>query len=132
MIGRLCDEPDCRTTQGGGYVARYRLAVHRIYKMDGKEESDFISCVAFGNTAQFVHNYIHKGMKIAIEGRIQTGSYTKDDGTKVYTTDVVVDRHEFCDSAKTVVVNESDISQPDDPIESPFHALQDDDSDLPF
>ena len=132
MIGRLCDEPDCRTTQGGGYVARYRLAVHRIYKMDGKEESDFISCVAFGNTAQFVHNYLHKGMKIAIEGRIQTGSYTKDDGTKVYTTDVVVDRHEFCDSAKTVVVN-SEYVQPvhDDPLESPFKAVQDE-SDLPF
>ena len=93
LIGRLVNEPEAKTTQSGTAVSRYRLAVDRQ-----KGEADFLSCIAFGKGAEFANRFLHKGMKIAVEGRIQTGSYTKDDGSKVYTTDIVVDRHEFCES----------------------------------
>lgn len=93
LMGRLTREPEIKQTQAGKTVARYSLAVDRI-----GEGADFISCVAWEKNATFVQNFLHKGTKIAIEGRIQTGSYTKQDGTKVYTTDVIVDRHEFCES----------------------------------
>ena len=86
LIGRLAKDPDAREK-----VTLYTLAVDRY-----KEGVDFINCVAFGNQAEFAEKYLHKGIKIAIEGHIQTGSYEKD-GKKVYTTTVVVDRHEFCE-----------------------------------
>lgn len=86
LIGRLTKDPEARET-----VTRYTVAVDRY-----KEGADFINCVAFGNQAEFAEKYLHKGIKIAIEGHIQTGSYEKD-GKKVYTTNVVVDRHEFCE-----------------------------------
>lgn len=97
LIGRLTGEPEIRRTQSGKSVASYRLAVDRQFKQEGQPEADFLSCVAFGSNADFVSKYLHKGMKIAVEGRIQTGSYNKDDGTKVYTTDIIVEHHEFCE-----------------------------------
>lgn len=97
LIGRLVADPEIRYTQSGKAVASYRLAVDRPFKQDGQQEADFINCVAWGKTGEFAGNYLHKGTKIAIEGRIQTGSYEKD-GVKHYTTDIVVDRHEFCES----------------------------------
>lgn len=96
-IGRLTGEPDVSYAQSGTAVARYRLAVNRDRKKDGQQEADFLNCVAFGKGAEFAQNYLHKGMKIAVEGRIQTGSYDKD-GVKHYTTDIIVDRHEFVES----------------------------------
>ena len=94
LIGRLTDEPDVRYTSGNEplAIARYTLAVDRMKK----DETDFIRCVAFGKQGEFVEKYVRKGMKMAVEGRIQTGSYEKD-GHKVYTTDVVVERHDFCE-----------------------------------
>lgn len=101
-IGRLTRDPEVRETAGGTKVARYTLAVDRGRKAEeGQQSADFISCVAFGNGATFAENYLHKGTKIAIEGRIQTGSYEKEDGTRVYTTDVIVGRHEFVESRNT-------------------------------
>lgn len=97
LIGRLVADPEIRYTQSGKTVASYRLAVDRPFKQEGQQETDFINCVAWGKTGEFAGNYLHKGTKIAIEGRIQTGSYEKD-GVKHYTTDIVVDRHEFCES----------------------------------
>ena len=91
LIGRLTADPDIRHTQSGKCVASYRLAVDRAFKSDGQPEADFNNCVAWGKNGDFCQKYLHKGMKIALEGRIQTGSYTKDDGTKVYTTDVIVE-----------------------------------------
>ena len=80
-------------------VARYTLAVDRRYKKQGEEQTaDFISCVCFGKSAEFAEKYLKKGTKIAIEGRIQTGSYTNKDGVKVYTTDIVVENQEFAES----------------------------------
>lgn len=97
LIGRLTADPEIRQTQNGTSVSRYRLAVDRPKKQDGEQETDFLSCVCFGKSADFAPKYLHKGMKIAVEGRIQTGSYEKD-GAKHYTTDIIVDRHEFCES----------------------------------
>lgn len=77
------------------------MAVDRRIKTEGQPEADFISCVAFGKTAEFIGKYFHKGMKMMLEGRIQTGSYTNKEGTKVYTTDVVAESVEFAESKRT-------------------------------
>lgn len=100
LIGRLVADPDVRYSQGDTptAVARYRLAVDRRYKKDGEQSADFISCVAFGKNGEFAEKYLHKGIKIGVSGRIQTGSYENKDGQKVYTTDVVVEEHDFCES----------------------------------
>ena len=83
-------------------IARYTLAVDRRTKQNNNEQTaDFISCVAFGKGAEFAEKYLHQGMKVLVTGRIQTGSYTNRDGHKVYTTDVLVDEQEFCESKST-------------------------------
>lgn len=97
LIGRLTRDPDVRYTQGGESmaIARFTLAVDRRTK---NRDADFISCVAFGKNGEFVEKYFHKGMKVAVIGRIQTGSYDSKDGHKVYTTDVVCEELDFCES----------------------------------
>lgn len=100
LIGRLTVDPEIRVTDSGKKVASYRLAVDRNVKTEGQPESDFINCTAWGKTGEFAEKYLHKGMKIAIEGRIQTGSYEKD-GQKHYTAEIIVDRHEFCESKRS-------------------------------
>ena len=99
LIGRLTKDPDVRYTQGekSMAIARYTLAVDRKFKKDGEPTADFISCVAFGKNGEFAEKYLRKGTKIANFGRLQTGSYTNKDGQKVYTTDVIVEEHEFCE-----------------------------------
>lgn len=96
LIGRLTKEPESFEK-----VTRFTLATDRKYKQEGGQQADFPSCVCFGKTAEFVNKYINKGMKIAVEGRLQTGSYTNKNGVKVYTTDVIVDSVEFCESKKS-------------------------------
>ena len=100
LMGRLTRDPEVRYTQGENAtaVARYSLAVDRRYKREGDPEADFINCVACSKQGEFAEKYLRKGMKIAISGRIQTGSYTDKDGKKVYTTDIVVEEHFFCES----------------------------------
>lgn len=101
LMGRLTRDPDVRYTQGDNpmAIARYTLAVDRRRARSGDENTaDFISCVAFGKSGEFAEKYLHKGTKIAVSGRIQTGSYTNKDGIKVYTTDVVVEDQEFAES----------------------------------
>lgn len=102
LMGRLTRDPEVRysQTQSGEQmaIARYTLAVDRRYKRDGEQTADFIGCVAFGKSAEFTDKYLRQGTKIAISGRIQTGSYTNKDGNKVYTTDVVVEEQEFAES----------------------------------
>lgn len=97
LIGRLTRDVEMRygTNNNNTAIARYTLAVNRPYKQNGGQEADFLPCIAFGETAEFAEKYLAKGMRVAIEGRIQTGSYTNRDGQKVYTTDVVVERQEF-------------------------------------
>ena len=100
LMGRMTRDPEVR--YGGSNnsaVARFSLAVDRRFKREGDEQTaDFINCVAFGKTAEFLEKYGRKGTKYAIEGRIQTGSYTNKDGQKVYTTDVVCENVEFAES----------------------------------
>ena len=100
LMGRLCADPEVRYSQNENQtaVARYRLAVDRRFKREGDQTADFIPCVAFGKAAQFAEYYLHRGTKIIITGRIQTGSYTNKDGQKIYTTDVVVEEQEFAES----------------------------------
>ena len=101
LMGRLTRDPDVRYSAGesGTSVARYTLAVDRRFnKRDGEATADFISCVAFGRSAEFAEKYFHQGMRVSISGRIQTGSYTNKDGVKVYTTEVIVEEQEFAES----------------------------------
>ena len=97
LTGPLVRHPEIRYTQNDTAIARYTLAVDRMYKRDGEQSADFIRCVAFGRPAEFAERYLCKGIKIAVTGRIQTGSYTNRDGQKVYTTDVVAESQEFCE-----------------------------------
>ena len=101
LMGRLTKDPEVRQSQGAEPVtiARYTLAVNRRgRKQEGQQQADFISCVAFGKAGEFAEKYLHKGTKICVSGRIQTGSYTRQDGTKAYTTDVVIEEQEFAES----------------------------------
>ncbi len=93
LIGRLTKDVEVRYTQDEMAIARFSIAVDRFAK--GEKKADFINILVFGKQAENCEKYLAKGRKVAIEGRIQTGSYTKDDGTKVYTTDVVANRVEF-------------------------------------
>lgn len=97
LIGRLTKDPEIRYGTSGSAFGRYTLAVDRRFKKDGEQSADYISCKVFGKAAEFAEKYLRKGTKIAIEGRIQTDSYTNKDGSKVYTTDIVVDSQEFCE-----------------------------------
>lgn len=98
LMGRLTADPNVNYTQDGKAIARFTLAVDRRIKQDGGQSADFITCVSFGKTAEFIEKYAAKGTKFVIDGRIQTGSYTNKDGQKVYTTDVVVENIEFAES----------------------------------
>ena len=100
LIGRVVRDAEIRYSHGASStcIARYTLAVDRKFKQEGQPTADFINCIAFGKMGEFAEKYLHKGVKIAVVGRIQTGSYTNKDGQKVYTTDVVVEEQEFCES----------------------------------
>ena len=103
LLGRLTKDPDLRYTQSGSAVCRFNLAVDRGLskqkkeeaQANGKQTADFISCQAWGKTAELIANYLGKGRQVALEGSIRTGSYTNKDGQKVYTTDVQVYRVHF-------------------------------------
>ena len=100
LMGRLVKNPEVRQDANGSIsMARYTLAVDRMRtKKDDDPGADFINCVVFGKSAEFAKNYLRKGTKLVVEGRIQTGNYTNKNGQKVYTTDVVTDRQEFAES----------------------------------
>lgn len=95
LLGRLTKEPEPNVTQSGIQILRFTLAVDRQKKKDQDTEADFIGCVAFGKMAEIIGSYCHKGQRILIEGRIQTGSYTDKSGNKKYTMEVIVSRMEF-------------------------------------
>lgn len=97
LIGRLTRDPEVRYSQNDTAVARYTLAVDRMTR-NSEQSADFIRCVCFAKTAEFAETYLRKGIKISVVGHIQTGNYTNRDGQTVYTTDVVVENQEFCES----------------------------------
>lgn len=98
LVGRLTKDPEVRYTDGGLSIARFSIAVDRRFKKDGEQAADFPNVVAFGKTAEFIEKYFNKGMRIGLSGRIQTGSYTNNDGNKMYTTDVIAEEVEFVES----------------------------------
>ncbi len=117
LMGRLTREPDVRYSAGenASAVARYTLAVDRRFARrddPNAQTADFIGCVAFGRQAEFAEKYLHQGTKIAITGRIQTGSYTNREGQKVYTTDIVVEEQEFAESKAAAGSNASNYESP--------------------
>lgn len=98
ICGRLTR--DVETRDGDIKIAKYSLAVDRKGTKGEEKQTDFLNCVCFGKTAEFAEKYLHKGMKIIVIGRIQTGSYTNKEGQKVNTTDIIVEEHEFAESKK--------------------------------
>lgn len=130
-MGRLTKDPTVKYSQGENAmaIAHFTLAVDRRGKKKEDQNSDFISCVAFGKTGEFCEKYAKKGVKFVVSGRIQTGSYTNKDGQKVYTTDVVCDEMEFAESKRT---SENNGDQPEH-IDEGFMDVSEDDIDgLPF
>lgn len=98
LVGRLTRDPEVRYTDSGTSIARFSVACDRRFNREGEDSADFISCVAFGKTAEFLEKYFYKGKRIGLNGRIQTGSYTNKEGQKVYTTDVIAENVEFVES----------------------------------
>ncbi len=127
LVGRPTNDPEVRNG-----VAKYTLAVDRRVRKDNNDPNaqtaDFISCVAFGKSAEFAENWLHKGTKIAVTGRIQTGKYTNKEGRTVYTTDVVVEDHEFVESKSA---NTQQEPREQKPTEGGFVNIPDD-AELPF
>ncbi len=103
LMGRLTRDPEMRYSKSDNpiAIARYTLAVERRRTAEGQQAADFIPCVALGKNGEFAEKYLTKGMKVAVEGRIQTGSYTNKDGQKVYTTEVMIEAQEFASSGRT-------------------------------
>lgn len=100
LMGRMTRDPEVRYSQGENAtaIARFSLAVDRRIKREGEPTADFISCVAFGKTAEVVEKHCKQGTKLVIEGRWQTGNYTNKDNVKVYTNDCMVESLEFAES----------------------------------
>ena len=141
LMGRLTRDPEVRYSQGENSlaIARYTLAVDRRFNRNQDEQSaDFISCVAFGKSAEFAEKYLRKGTKLCVEGRIQTGSYTNKDGQKVFTTEVVVENSEFAESKNNSSVSGGSFGsfpqgQPQNEISEGFMNIPDGiDEELPF
>jgi len=129
LMGRLTRDPEVRYSNSGTAIVNYTLAVDRTYKRDNEPSADFLKCIGFGQTAEFAEKYFHKGIKIAVTGRIQTGSYTNREGQKVYTTDIVVESQEFAESKSASSASTQPTPAPSDG----FMNIPDDiDEELPF
>lgn len=131
LSGRWTKDPEIRYTQGekSTAIARCTLAVDRRFKRDGDSQTaDFINCIAFGKTAEFLEKYGRKGTKMLVVGRIQTGSYTNRDGNKVYTTEVVIEELEFAETKASHDGTSASDSQPD----GSYEDIQEGDAGFPF
>ena len=136
LLGRLTRDADIKYSQGANatVIARFTLAVDRRFKRDGDEQTaDFIPCVAFGKTAEFVERYCKQGTKLVVEGRWQTGSYTNNDGHKIYTNYCVVEHLEFAES-KAASEGNSSRPAPSNAANDGFYNVPDgvDEEGLPF
>lgn len=127
LMGRLTADPELRTTNNGLNYCRFTVAVDRYSKGEEKK-TDFINCVAWRQTAEFIERYFSKGKMIAVQGSIQTGSFTNKDGAKVYTTDVLVDKAHFCGEKGSVTNQSAAAATVDNIYSEPSPA----DEDLPF
>ena len=132
LIGRLTRDPEVRySQQNNTAVARYTLAVDRMTR-NAEQSADFIRCVCFAKTAEFAEKYFYKGIKISVVGHIQTGSYTNRDGQTVYTTDVVVENQEFCESRNASVSGAPSTQPSSDPADQFMNIPDGIDDELPF
>lgn len=124
LMGRLTRDPEVRYSAGENAlaIARYTLAVDRRFKKDGDSTADFIPCVVFGRSAEFAEKYFRQGMRVTISGRIQTGSYTNNEGNRVYTTEVVVEEQEFAESKSASQANAAAYQQYSAPTPAPAQA----------
>ena len=130
IMGRLTADPELRTTQSGIAVTAFTVAVNRNYKTDGETQTDFINCVAWRKTAEFINNYFLKGSAILVEGRLESRQYETKDGQKRTVLEVVVSQAHFCGEKKK---NESDgFSQGEPVYQQNNFAVLDDDATLPF
>lgn len=131
LMGRLTRDPDVRYSEGNEplAVARYTLAVDKRYKRQGESSADYISCVAFGKSAQFIEKHVKKGQRIVVCGRLQTRSWEDNNNNKHYVTEVIAEEHYFADNLKNREAAQK--AQADD---SGFFPIDDtiEDSDLPF
>ena len=135
LIGRLTADPEVRYTQEQKAVATYTLAVDRRFAKnagDERQTADYIRCIAFEKKGEFAEKYLRKGIKIAVEGRIQTGSYTNREGKKVYTTDVIVEQQEFCETKKDSVQAAPAPIEPQKADDGFMDVSEDIDEELPF
>lgn len=133
LLGRLVADPETRVSTNETRITRYRLAVNKRFKREGEPDADFFNCIAFGKQAEFAANYLAKGMKVAIAGSVQTGSYEKE-GVKHYTFDVIVDEHDFADSkaSSDTTKVKAEPSHSEDIDKSGFMAIDYDIEELPF
>ena len=129
LMGRLTRDVETRYSTGDTPIAisRYSLAVDRKYKRDGEPTADFIKIVSFGKAAEFAEEHFCKGMRVAVSGRIQTGSYTDKEGRKNYTTEVIAESQEFADAKKTQEAPKGEVD--DDGF---MHVPEGIDEELPF
>ncbi|MBR3598522.1 MAG: single-stranded DNA-binding protein [Lachnospiraceae bacterium] len=130
LMGRLVRDPEVRySPDGTTTVARYSLAVEKKYKRQGESDADYISCVTFGKSAQFIEKYVRKGQRIVVYGRLQTRSWEDEDHKKRYATEVITEEHYFADSLKN-----REAAQKAQADEDGFYPIDDtiEDSDLPF
>ena len=113
LLGRLTRDPEVRYSQGANptAVARFSIAVNRRFKREGEPDADFFNCTSFGKQAEFVERYLHKGIKVALSGRIQNDNYTNKDGQMVYSVRVLVDEIEFAESKNSASQNEDDFAR---------------------
>lgn len=134
LVGRLTRDPEVRYSQGENTmaIARYTIAVNRRFKREGDSEADFIRCVVFGRAAEFAEKYFRQGLRIAISGRIQTGSYTNKEGVKVYTTEVVVEEQEFAESMAEREHTQTPASAPESSGDGFMNIPEGIDEELPF
>lgn len=121
LMGRLTRDPELKYSQAGKAYCRFTVAINREFN---REEADFINCLAFGKTAETIAEWLGKGRRIALQGRIQTGSYQNSNGDTVYTTEVVADKFEFIDSSRSETSKNQSYSNNDD--------VLDDNDDFPF
>lgn len=98
MLARLCKDPEVSSSANGTTFARFSIAVDRRFKREGDADADFFNCTAFGKTAEFVQNYLHKGTKVVVSGRLENNNYTAKDGHKVYDVRIMVEEIEFAES----------------------------------
>ena len=131
LMGRLTRDPEVRYTASNMCCASFSVAIDRRFKQDGQPTADFPRVIAWAKTAEFIEKYFSQGMKIALEGRIQTGSYKNKDGNTVYTTDIIAEAVEFVESKGG---SKSQNSEPPKPDDDGFMSVPDgmEDEGLPF